>query len=172
MKILITGVGGSGKTTTIKELSSRGNIGIDLDDTHLCFWMNKDNGEKVEYLEVAGGEWLDKHSWRLDVGGLKNLLETFNSKDNIYIGGKIAKSQLKDLEGLFDKIFLLSPSDNILRDRQDTRIKENNFARSKSEQIHVRDKRKKFEEECIRLGGILIDADKSVEEILNKITNH
>lgn len=169
MKILITGVGGSGKTTIIKELSKRGHTAIDLDDTDICFWLNKKTGEKSEYVEGTGPEWLDNNSWRLDVNNLKKLIEGFSPSENIFMGGKIAKSQLEEVSSLFDKIFLLNPSDSALAHRQSTREKENNFARSKEEQKHVAEKRKQFQDECIKNGAILIDGDKSVEEVLGKI---
>lgn len=170
MKILITGVGGSGKTTLIKELSKRGDIGIDLDETNLCFWVDNNTKKKSEYTEGAGAEWLENHSWRLDVKSLQELLKNFSSTKNIFIGGKIAKSQLEEVCNLFDKVFLLSPSDSVLSHRQSTRInKENKFAKSEDEQKHILQKRKKFEEECQRMGAILINADEPVKNILEKI---
>lgn len=170
MKILITGVGGSGKTTLIEELLKKGNIAIDLDDTDLCFWINKNTGEKIEYTEGAGFQWLENHSWRLDIEQLQKFIENFPPTENIYLGGKIAKSQLKEVCKLFDKVFLLRPSDSVLIHRQNTRTnKENKFAQDKKEQEHILEKRRDFEDECLKKGAILIDADKPVQEILKEV---
>ena len=168
MKILITGIGGSGKTTLVEELSKRGNIGIDLDKTSLCFWVNKITGEKAKYTAGAGPAWIENHSWKLDVQGLVSLLRTFPSEKNVYIGGKIASSQIKEIFPLFDKVFLLRPSDGVLAHRQSTRTnKENKFAKSKEEQEHLRVGRIKFEEACLENGATSVDADKPIKEILD-----
>ena len=172
MKILITGIGGSGKTTLVEALSRKGNIGVDLDKTGLCFWVNKITGEKSKYTAGAGPAWIENHSWKLNVDGLKKRLGEFSSEVNIYVGGKIASSQIKDVFPLFDKVFLLRPSDDVLAHRQSTRTnKENKFAKSKDEQEHLRVGRIKFEEECLKNGAIIIDADKSVAEITNIVNS-
>lgn len=51
MKILITGVAGTGKTTALAELQKRGYLVIDLDATGLCRWRNKETGAYDEYGE-------------------------------------------------------------------------------------------------------------------------
>src|SRR5690349_5758550 len=121
MRILITGIGGSGKTTTIQELESRGDIAIDLDKTGLCYWENKETGEKETYTAGAGSAWIEAHSWKLDIPALAEFLKTFPADKDVYIGGKIASSQFGEVGKLFDKIFLLRPSDEVLAHRQSTR---------------------------------------------------
>jgi broad-specificity NMP kinase len=44
MKILITGIAGTGKSTIVPALQERGITAIDLHDVPgLCFWQNKKN---------------------------------------------------------------------------------------------------------------------------------
>jgi predicted ATPase len=48
MKIRITGISGTGKTTTLAELQKHGYVVIDLDATGMCRWKNKETGEVTE----------------------------------------------------------------------------------------------------------------------------
>ena len=170
MKILITGIGGSGKTTVVDTLAERGDVGVDLDRTGLCYWENKETGEKDAYVAGVGKAWIENHSWRCDIPALTNYLASFPPKQDIHIGGKIASSQFAEVAPLFDKVFLLRPSDDVLAHRQTTRTnKANGFAKSPEEQKHLRVARVKFEKVCLDNGAILIDADKSIDEILNEI---
>ena len=151
-------------------MRKKGNTAIDLDDTDLCFWVNVNTGEKTKYTEGAGPEWLENNKFRANVKGLQKLLEKFTAEKNVYIGGKIATTQLKEVFVLFDKVFLLRPSDNVLVYRQSTRTnKGNKFAKNKEEQEHLLKKRKGFEDACLTEGAILIDANKSVQEILKEV---
>lgn len=170
MRVLITGIGGSGKTTTVEELNKRGDIGIDLDKTGLCYWENKETGRKEAYTAGAGSAWIENHSWKLDISALRKLLSMYPVDSNVYIAGKIASSQFEEVSNLFDKIFLLRPSDEVLAHRQSTRTnKRNNFAMSKDEQEHLRTKRGNFEKICMDNGAVLIDADQTVEDVTSEI---
>ena len=170
MKILITGIGGSGKTTVVDTLAERGEVGVDLDRTGLCFWENKETGEREAYVAGAGKEWIEKHGWRCDIFALQKYLVEFPQEKDVYIGGKIASSQFAEVAPLFDKIFLLRPSDEVLSHRQETRTnKTNNFAKSPEEREHLRTARVKFEKVCADNGAVIIDADKSIDEIVGEI---
>jgi len=59
MKILVTGIAGTGKTSLIRALGEQGYLVIDLDDSGLCDWIHKETGEIAEYAEGAGKEWID-----------------------------------------------------------------------------------------------------------------
>lgn len=170
MRILITGIGGSGKTTTIEELKKRGEVAVDLDDTELCYWENKQTGEREVYMTGAGGAWIECHSWKIDIRLLQEFLKTFPKNRDIYVGGKIASSQFEEVSKFFDKIFLLKPSDDVLSYRQSTRTnKENNFAKLPEEQKHLRASRSKFEDICVANGAATVDADKPISTVVDQI---
>ena len=73
MKILITGVPGTGKSTISKTLNERGITSIDFSDVpDLCCWCNKITKEKIKYSPVKDIKWLDKHERICDLEKLKN----------------------------------------------------------------------------------------------------
>ena len=77
MKILITGIAGTGKTTVLAELQKEGYVVIDLDATGICRWKNKETQEFTEYGETGRDyEWLTQHGWYCDIGKLRQLLST------------------------------------------------------------------------------------------------
>jgi predicted ATPase len=165
----MTGMGGSGKTTTLNELSKFGHLICDLDDTDVCFWVNKISGEKVEYQASAGSEWLHNHSWRLSVKELQDLLDSFPLEKDVFVGGKIARSQLKEVSLFFDRVFLLSPSNKVLSYRQSTRKKDNQFGKLKEEQEKIAQDRKDFEVACIDVGAVKINADLAIDKVVEII---
>ena len=60
MKVFITGMGGSGKSAIISELSQKGYKAIDLDKTDLCYWIKKTTGERkiLSYRVLDGNRFL------------------------------------------------------------------------------------------------------------------
>lgn len=64
MKILITGMAGSGKTTIVRALVDKGYKAVDLDDTNLCTWIHRETGERVKYPSLDQ----IKHGWKSIVG--------------------------------------------------------------------------------------------------------
>lgn len=164
-KILITGMAGSGKTTIINELLKRDYTAFDLDAIGVCSWVNKNTGKDAAYSHNADSEWFEEHSWRCDLNKLKGFLASFNT---VFVGGKIATSQITEIGELFDKIFLLSPNDSVLRKRLSTRDT-NDFAKSKNHQEEIIKARKKFEEAIMNAGGYKISNHNSVDEAVEKI---
>lgn len=53
MRILLTGMSGVGKTTTLAELQKHGYVVIDLDATGICRWKNRNTGQPTEYEETG-----------------------------------------------------------------------------------------------------------------------
>lgn len=167
MKVLITGIGGSGKTSTINKLSQRGFTAIDLDDTGLCYWANKETGDRAQYEKGSGSDWIGKHSFMCDVEGLSKLLKEY---DNVFIGGKITKSQISEVVKLFDKFFLIRPNDKVLRNRLLTRTnKRNAFGAESGEAERLVKNRINFEEICISNGATVLLNEGTLSETLEQI---
>ena len=171
MRILITGIAGSGKTTLIKELKNRGYIAIDLDDSGICEWVNKNTGEVSSYCEGAGKDWIKNHRWQVIVPKLVELLNTFPQDQNIFVGGKIARAQVHELKKVFDKIYLLKPANHVLHTRLATRTSNtHNFAKTEHERHEITSSRDNFESACLDAGAIALDNHGTVEELLKIIT--
>ncbi len=171
MRILITGIAGSGKTTAIKHLIERGFPAIDLDNSGLCAWVNKHSGEETDYVEGAGKEWIENHRWQVIVPKLLDYLNASPIDKHIIVGGKIAKAQADEIVKIFDLIYLLQPTNEVIDERlaiRQSNIK--NFGKKKDERETILNNRNRFEEKCISIGAIPIENNGSVEDLIQKIT--
>lgn len=165
--ILITGMAGSGKSTIIKTLLERGFSAIDIDDTGLCGWFNKKTGEREEYGDGKDYKWISEHKWLCSAKDLKGYIENNDQPGEIlFLGGIV--SNISDIIELCDLVIVLHLSEDVLRNRLNTRI-DNHFAKSKDEQDIVIEKKSKFEEKCIRSGAVRIDSNGSIENTIGKI---
>jgi len=172
MKILITGIAGSGKSTIIAELQRRGRKVIDLDDCGVCVWVNKKTGIQAEYHEGAGKEWIENHRWQVVVPRLIGLLNSFGNDKDIFVGGKVARIQLGEIKEIFDRIYLLIPDDAIIHERLRTRtINKVNFAKGDDERKTIIEGRRPFEAACLEIGAIPLNNRGTVSELIKDILN-
>jgi len=173
MKILITGIAGTGKSTIITELAQKGHQIIDLDTSGTCVWVNKKTGEETFYQEGAGSEWIEEHRWQVVTSRLVNLMSSFSQDKDIYVSGKVARKQLNEMVEIFDVIYLLKPHDLIIDERLSTRTSNvNNFAKTKEEREVITKNRDKFEKACLEVGAIPLDNQGSLEEVITILTTH
>lgn len=167
MKILITGISGTGKTTALAEFQKRGFVVIDLDATGMCLWKNKDTGEVTEYgLVGRDSEWLSKHGWYCDIETLRKLLSCIREDKDVFVGA--TTENIEEVAGEFDKVFVLNADEAVIRSRLNNR-ENNHFAKKEEEQdfvleegVYLMKKLKNF---------IEIDANKSPQEIADDIVN-
>lgn len=171
MKILITGMGGTGKTAIAERLKNTNNFAVDLDATGFCSWVEKETGKKARHKKGAGSEWLKQHSFRCDVNKLRKFLEQEEVKcESLFICGKVSKSQIKEIFDMFDMSFVLLPSDKVLRGRLLNRTnKRTDFGKEESEIQNIIDNRKKFESTCLNNGAIGLNNNNSLDGIIKEI---
>ena len=167
MKIYITGISGTGKTTISKELKKRGINSFDIDSLlDFCFWRNKKTGKRAQYRPGIGKNWINAHEWICDFKKLKSFLG--KHKEGIVIVG-ITANQNKYLS-LFDKVFLLYCSEKTLIHRLKTR-KSNEFAKDGAEQEQVLSWYKYFQEKTIKQGAVPINTEGDILDVVDKITS-
>lgn len=173
MKILITGISGSGKSTIITELAQKGHQTIDLDTSNTCIWVNKKTGEEAFYQEGAGPLWIEEHRWQVVPHKLVSLMSSFSEEKDIYVSGKVARKQLNEMVEIFDVIYLLKPHNTIIDERLSTRTSNvNNFAKTKEEIEVITKNRDKFEKACLEAGAISLENQGSLEEVISILTTH
>jgi broad-specificity NMP kinase len=166
MKIYITGIAGTGKTTLAHELGKKGIKTISIDEVpDLCYWINKDNGKKVEYEAVLNKDFIDSHVWICDTEKLKDLTK---GDEKIYVFG-ISENQGVYLN-LFDKVILLQckPETFIKRIRE---RKDNDFGKDKGAQDYLLDTYKWFENDMMQKGAIPLNVDRPLSEVIDIISN-
>lgn len=169
MKFLITGVAGTGKTTTLAELQRRGCLVIDLDATGICRWKNKETGEWTEYGPTGRDKkWLSKHGWYCDIPTLQKLLSCIREDKDVFVA--VTTENIEDIAKEFNKIFLLNAENEVIRERLNQR-QNNHFAKSQDEQDFVLDEGRYLTQKLDDFTKI--DANetpsKIAEEILSKL---
>ncbi|MFH0806135.1 MAG: AAA family ATPase [Candidatus Brennerbacteria bacterium] len=170
MKVLITGVAGTGKSAIVKALNERGIFSIDLHDVpDLCFWQDKKTKEKVEYAPVHSREWFDTVDRLCDLDQLKGIL---GQHDNIIVAGTASGNQTEYFP-LFDKVILLQCDPKTLIYRLQTRTNKSGFGKTKAEQDDNTEWQKEFDPLVLSHGAIPVktegDLNKTVDKILKVI---
>jgi len=112
--VLVAGMSGTGKSTTLAELGGRGFRVVDTDSAYWSEWASAE--------ESAAGEWL----WRED--RMADLLAT-NDPRTLYVSGCMSKGKFYDR---FDAIVLLSAPADVILDRVAKR-ETNDYGKSPAE---------------------------------------
>lgn len=167
MKIYITGVAGTGKSSVITELNKRGIDAFDIDNRDMCYWIDR-NENMAEYKTGIGKEWIEKHDYICNTEKLRKLIDSQRS-DLVFISG-ISDNQNEYIDW-FDKIILLQCDKDRLRNRLETR-NTNDFAKEKSEQEFVLDMQKDFDNDLLKRGAIPIDSCDNVKNVTDKILSY
>lgn len=166
MQILITGVAGSGKTTISEELNRIDKEAIDIERVDGLFSMiERATGKIAGKFDVHDIEMQKKHNWVCNIDKLKETIEA-NSDKNVYYCG--TGGNILDTLPLFDKVFLLTASDEVLRERLTNR-KNNYFAQTPEIQDWVCEYRKPFEKACKEAKVEIIDTNKELSDVVNEI---
>lgn len=164
MKILITGVAGTGKSTISKELIERGIPSIDFSDVpDLCYWRDKITKEKIEYSPVNETEWLDSHERICDTKKLKEVLD--QHKDLVVTG--IANGNQTEYFGLFDKVLLLQCSPETLIHRMKTR--ETLWGKTKAEQDYTIKWQNVFDLQCLTNNVTSVNTEGTLDTTMDTI---
>lgn len=163
MKVFITGISGTGKTSIAEELNKEGIKAIDMDMHDLCFWVNKNTGEKVNYEANLDSEFINSHAWICDMEKLKNML---NTGDTIVMLGHPENDT--EIIPFFDKLILLQCRPEIFIRRILNRT-DNDFGKDETAQKYLLDTYEKFENDMLKNGAISINAENSLEQVVSEI---
>lgn len=165
MKLFITGISGTGKTSVLAELQKHGYLVIDLDATGLCRWKNKTTGEFTEYgFSGQSFQWLTEHGWYCDIEKLNILLSVIRKDKHVFVSGIV--ENIKEISKEFDRVYLLNTDDEIIKKRLNSRTN-NHFAKKEDEQEFIFSHSKELLNDLENT--IYIDANKSLDIIANEI---
>lgn len=168
MKILLTGIAGTGKTTVLAELQKQGYVVIDLDATGICRWKNKETQEFTEYGETGRNyDWLTKHGWYCDIEKLKQLLSAIREDKDVFVAG--ISENIEELVEEFDRVFMLIAPDVVVKERLNARTN-NHFAKKEEEQNFVLEHSKELLKKIKDF--MEVDANKGPDEITRVILSN
>lgn len=166
MRVLITGVAGTGKSTIVKALNERGIASIDLHDVPgLFFWQDKETKQKVEYSPVQSREWFDRVDRFCDIGRLKEILDQNN--DTVMAG--TASGNQAEYFLLFDKVILLQCNPQTLIHRMETRTNKSGYGKTRAEQEDNIEWQKEFEPTLLSQGAISVNTEGNIDDVVDRI---
>lgn len=164
MKVMITGVAGTGKSTISEELNKRGIYSIDFSDVPgLCFWQDVNTGEKVDYVPINDPGWFNTKDRFCDKDKLKEIV---SEKEDIVVTG-VASGNQADLFELFDKVLLLQCNSETFVERMINRDKV--YGKTKTERDDIVEWQKTFDPEMIQAGAIPVSTEGAIEETIEKV---
>ncbi len=164
-KIFVTGISGTGKTTISEELVKRGFQTISMDETeNLCWWINKETKEKVDWEVELNRDFTSKHEWICDVEYLKKLLSKKDA-DLVFVLG--CSENQDDFLDIFDKVLLLQCKPETFFKRLADRTN-NDFGKHPSVQDAILVWYKDFENGLLENGAVSINTDRPLDKGSNK----
>ena len=164
--VLIIGPSGSGKTYISAMLRRQGTNAPDADLIGgLSGWFGA--GERqVTYPENADKEFLDKHEFLWDRNFLSKFLQ--EQQNDVYLFGM--SGNVFDMIDLFDKVYFLKTSPEILAQRLRHESRENPMGRTDFQLQNTLNWGKKIEEEAKKLNIEMIDANQTPKQIFSAIS--
>jgi len=167
MKVLITGIAGTGKSTIIEALNKKRIDAIDLHDIpDLFFWQDKKSRAKIEYIPVHSRDWFDTVDYFCDLNKLKKILGQYN---DIIMAGATSGSNQKEFLSLFDKIILLQCNPETLIHRMKMRVNKSGFGKTEAEQEDNIEWQKEFDPLLISLGAIPVNTEGDLDRVVDRI---
>lgn len=166
--IYITGVEGSGKTTICKALSAKGYTAIDIDEEGLSSRYDKDTWNRASALPPANqssSTWYLEREWKIKPGELLKIKQPAQSEIVFVCGITDNFNEIKDI---FDKIICLTLDEAAIRKRLATRTT-NNFGKNAAELEYIFSKHEAYEEDNKDFGSIMVDASRSLAEVIDAI---
>lgn len=164
MKVYITGVSGTGKTSISEALNTKGIESIDSDC--ISDWRNKYTNKKVERRPDGDDEWHASNKWICDIGKLKEIL---SRAKHVVVAGSAYNQD--DFIEFFDKVFVLECGPKIIT----TRIKyrtNNNYGKHPSELRRILEWQKVFVAEMLKKGAIKINVERPLNEVVDDILSN
>jgi broad-specificity NMP kinase len=167
MKVLLTGIAGTGKSTLVKALNERGVVSLDLHDIPaLFFWQDKKTKGKVEYTPVESREWFDTVDRLCDISKLKEILSQY---EDIVVAGTTSSSNQEEFLSLFNKIILLQANSEILVHRMQARTNKSGYGKTKAEQDDNIEWQKEFDPKILSYGATPISTEGELNDVVDKI---
>lgn len=163
--ILIIGPSGAGKTYISATLRKQGIHAMDADLVEgLAGWFGA-GGNEVVYPENADKKFLDNHEFLWNRKFLWKFLH--EQQDDLYLFGM--SGNVFDMVDLFDKIYFLKTSPEILAQRLRHENRENPMGRTDYQLQNALNWVKEIEERAKKIDSEMIDANQTPNQIYLQI---
>jgi dephospho-CoA kinase len=168
--VFITGISGSGKSTVLTELKSRGHEAFGTDEEDIAGFYDRKTGElltdwRERWEEHRTPEWIKKYDWKVSREKIEALAA--QAKDyTIYLCG--GSSNDKEMWDLFSAIVVLSIDQKTLKHRLANRT-ENDYGKAPHELQLILGWHKGLETSHKKHGHHIIDSTQPVEKVVDEI---
>lgn len=150
LKILVTGMSGTGKSTVLEKLGERGHRVVDTDTDEWCRWVTEEDG---------GTDWI----WREEA--IEKLLAD-HKQGMLFVSG--CKSNQADFYDSFDHVVLLSAPVDVMLSRIASRTN-NPYGKSDEERQMILE-HQRFIEPLLRKSATLeIDTTAPVDDVVREL---
>lgn len=164
MKIYVTGVSGTGKSSIARELNVRGIPAIDMDT--VCHREHRESGEVASWEPGKDEAWYEKHGW---ICSIESLQEFLTANDNAVALG--LSSNQDEYLPFFDKVLVLHSKPEVITERINSRT-DNEYGKHPAEQTRILNWHKTFEKEMVEKGAIPLNADRELGEVVDEIVSY
>ena len=162
MKILVTGRGGTGKSTINKELVELGYNSLDTDRLPgLAGWQDLETGLPTK-VDTSGYVDYSKVGWNWNSNVLKGVLAA--RKDMILCGS--ASNQL-EFHSLFSRVVVLTVDEATHRNYLKTR--DSDYGKGSAMEDRIIDMQQEFLEQALQLGAVAVDNTRPILEVVSEI---
>ncbi|MDO8340610.1 MAG: AAA family ATPase [Candidatus Woesebacteria bacterium] len=173
-RILITGVSGTGKTTTCKALREMGYEAVDIENIKGMFEMvHKGTNKVFKDYDNANPDHLKNAEWICNVDKLKQRLNIQKEEIAFYSG---IASNMDDILPLFEKFIVLYLTSEALNDRLRNREGTEDIGNNQEGRNVILGWKDWWETKMRNKGAIFIDASRPSKEIgidiLDKVTKN
>lgn len=152
LRILITGMSGTGKSTVLMKLGERGHKVADTDNDEWCYWVLQSDGS---------ADWV----WREDV--ISDLLLS-HQRGKLFVSG--CKSNQGQFYRLFDHVVLLSAPAEVILERIANRVN-NHYGKNPEERELILRYLDEVEPRLRAAATDEIDASLPIEEVVRQLEN-
>lgn len=150
LKVLITGMSGTGKSSALHELERRGHRVVDTDSDYWSHWVTDEEGRP---------DWV----WRPEE--MTGLLSRHRD-GKLFVAG--CKSNQKDFYPLFDHVALLSAPAEVILDRVAVRTT-NDYGKSPEERDEILRNLAEVEDLLRSSATVEIDATAPLEKVVDSL---
>jgi dephospho-CoA kinase len=163
---LITGNAGSGKTTVAALLRRKGFTAIDPDENDFSHWVERSTSRSFASRPGKSADWADRFDYEWKEVSVKRFMQETSDDAAVFLCG-VSHNQ-SAFYNSFDKIFLLYVTPETIRHRLASRTI-SSFGKRPGELEAVLDWHDQFQKEVIATGGVIIDGEQALDEVVEEI---